>query len=73
MYSLVCTDRLQVLRRSKILIFYVSGVCTGNSKLFTFLGNEFGELLTLFCVDRSIGTQFQRTRDHQKVSAEVSP
>ena len=29
-----------------------------------FLGNEFGELLTSFCVDRSIGTVFHRTKAH---------
>ena len=33
-----------------------SKVCTSKSRLLTFLGNEFGELLTSFCVDRNIGT-----------------
>ena len=36
-----------------------SGVCTSKSK---FVGNEFGELLTSFCVDRNIGTVFHRTK-----------
>lgn len=39
-----------------------SAVCTSKSRLLTFLGNEFGELLTFFCVDRSIGTVFHRTK-----------
>ena len=37
-----------------------SEVCT--SRLLTFLGNEFGELLTFFCVDRSIGSVFHRMK-----------
>ena len=40
----------------------LSGVCVSNSRLLTFLGNEFGELLTSLCVDRSIGTLFHRTK-----------
>ena len=40
----------------------VSGVCVSKSRLLTFLGNEFGELLTSTCVDRSIGTVFHRTK-----------
>ena len=39
-----------------------SEVCTSKSRLLTFLGNEFGELLTSFCVNRSIGTIFHRTK-----------
>ena len=37
-------------------------VCTSKSRLLTFLGNEFGELLTSFCADRNIGTVFHRTK-----------
>ena len=37
-------------------------MCTSKSRLLTFLGNEFGELLTSFCVDRNIGTVFHRTK-----------
>ena len=39
-----------------------SEVCTSKSRLLTFLGNEFGELLTSFCVDRNVGTIFHRTK-----------
>ena len=39
-----------------------SEVCTSKSRLLTFLGNNFGELLTSFCVDRNIGTVFHRTK-----------
>ncbi len=39
-----------------------SEVCTSKSRLLTFLGNEFGELLTSFCIDRNIGTVFHRTK-----------
>ena len=39
-----------------------SEVCTSKSRLLTFLGNEFGELLTSFCVDRNVGTTFRRTK-----------
>ena len=38
-----------------------SEVCTSKSRLLTFLGNEFGALLT-FCVDRNVGTIFHRTK-----------
>ena len=38
-----------------------SEVCMSKSRLLTFLGNEFGELLT-FCVDRNVGTIFHRTK-----------
>ena len=31
----------------------LSKVCTSKSRLLTFLGNEFGELLSSFCVDRN--------------------
>ena len=37
----------------------LSGVCVW---LLTFLGNEFGELLTSICVDRNISTIFHRTK-----------
>ena len=40
----------------------LSDVCVSKSRLLTFQGNEFGELLTSFCVDRSVGTVFHRTR-----------
>ena len=39
-----------------------SGVCASKSMLLTFLGNEFGELLASFCVDRNIGIVFHRTK-----------
>ena len=39
-----------------------SEVCMSKSRLLTFLGNEFGELLTSFCVDRNVGTIFHRTK-----------
>ena len=35
----------------------IVGVC-----VLTFLGNEFGELLTSFCSDKRIGTVFHRTK-----------
>ena len=38
------------------------GVCVSKSRLLTFLGNEFGELLTSFCSDKRIGTVFHRTK-----------
>ena len=38
------------------------GVRVSKSKLFTFLGNKFDELLTSFCSDKKIGTSvFCRT------------
>ena len=37
-------------------------VCVSKSKLLTFLGNEFGELLSSFCVDKSIGIVFHRNK-----------
>ena len=40
----------------------IPDVCVPKSRLLTFLGNEFGELLTSTCVDRSIGTVFHRTK-----------
>ena len=39
-----------------------SEVCISKSRLLTFLGSEFGELVTSFCVDRNIGTIFHRTK-----------
>ena len=38
------------------------GVCVSKSKLLTFLGNEFGELLTSFCSDINVSTVFHRTK-----------
>ena len=40
----------------------LSEVCVSKSRLLTFLGNEFGELLMSFCVDRSIGTVCHTTK-----------
>ena len=40
----------------------LSGVCVSKSRLLTFLGNEFGELVTSTCADRSMGTVFHRTK-----------
>lgn len=37
-------------------------ICTSKSRLLTFLGNEFGNLLTSFCVDKRVGTVFHRTK-----------
>ena len=39
-----------------------SDVCVSKSRLLTFLGNEFGELITSFRVDRNIGIVFHRTK-----------
>ena len=39
-----------------------SEVCISKSRLLTFLGSEFGELVTSFCVDRNIGTVFHKTK-----------
>ena len=39
-----------------------SDVCVSNSTLLTFLGNEFSELITSFCVNRNIGIVFHRTK-----------
>ena len=36
--------------------------CVSKSKLLTFLGNEFVELLTSFCSDKNISTVFHRTK-----------
>ncbi len=38
-----------------------STVSTSKSILLTFLGNEFGELLSSFCCNKKIGTIFHRT------------
>ena len=37
-------------------------VSTTKSRLLTFLGNEFGQLLSLFFCNRKIGTIFHRTK-----------
>ena len=37
-------------------------MCVTKSRLLTFLGNKFGELLTSICVDRNIGIVFQRNK-----------
>ena len=31
-------------------------------RLLTFLGNEFGNLLTSFCIDKRVGTVFHRMK-----------
>ena len=38
------------------------GGCVSKSRLLTFLGNEFGELLTSFCSNKRVGTVFHRTK-----------
>lgn len=45
----------------------LSGLCLSKSRLFTFLGNEFSELLASFCVDRSVGTIFHRAKADMNV------
>ena len=40
----------------------ISDVCVSRIRLLTFLGSEFGELLTSFCVDRHSGIVFHRTK-----------
>ena len=37
----------------------LTDVVVSKSRLLTFLGNEFGELLTSFCVDKRVGTVSQ--------------
>ena len=37
-------------------------VCVSKSRLLSFLGNEFGELLTSFCVNKSIGISSHRNK-----------
>ena len=39
----------------------LSSVCVSKSRLLTFIGNEFGELLTTLCINKSIGIVFHRT------------
>ena len=41
-------------------------ITVSKSMLLTFLGNEFGNLLTSFCVDKRIGTVFHRTKADMK-------
>ena len=43
------------------MIIFLVCVCL-KSRLLTYLGNEFGELVTSFCVDRSSGIVFHRTK-----------
>ena len=40
----------------------LSSVCVSKSRLLTFLGNEFGELVTSFCTNKSIEIVFHRTK-----------
>ena len=42
-------------------------VCVSKSRLLTFLGNEFGELLTSFCSNKRVGTVFHRTKADMQV------
>ena len=37
-------------------------ICTSKSRLLTFLGNEFGQLLSSFCHHKRTGTVFHRTK-----------
>ena len=40
----------------------ITDISVSKSRLLTFLGNEFGNLLTSFCVNKKIGTVFHRTK-----------
>ena len=40
----------------------IKDVCVSKSRLLTFLGNEFGNLLTSFCVDERVGTVFHTSK-----------
>ena len=43
-------------------------ICISKSKLLTYLGNEFGELISSFCANRKVGTVFHRSKaDMQKM------
>ena len=44
----------------------ITDVCVSKSKLLTFLGNEFGNLVSSFCVDKKVGTVFHRTKADMK-------
>ena len=45
----------------------LTDVCTTKCRLLTYLGHEFGELLSSFCVDKKIGAVFHRTKADMQI------
>ena len=50
----------------------ITDISVSKSRLVTFLRNEFGNLLTSFCVDKKTGTVFHRTKADLQTSLSFS-